>query len=176
MAVDPGSRAREAAAQEDARDAQGRGRPGVGESCSKFASQIAANLRPLGIDVVSVVSLNVSAAMRNPAARIDMTTLATDFPYPDPSSFLAQMLGHACPSHGFRKRRGRHWRRAGRSQRPASDRAAAELAWRLGDVDVPVVAYGTPQMGALLGPELGCRRWDAFDSAVDLGALCISGR
>lgn len=147
-----------------------------GESCSKFASQIAANLRPLGIDVVSVVSRNVSAAMRNPAARIDMTTLATDFPYPDPSSFLAQMLGHDVPASWLPQTTRAALARLDGLSGSARDRAAAELARRLGDVDVPVVAYGTPQMGALLGPELGCRRWDAFDSAVDLGALCISGR
>ena len=147
-----------------------------GESCSKFASQIAANLRPLGIDVVSVVSRNVSAAIRNPAARIDMTTLATDFPYPDPSSFLAQMLGHDVPASWLPQTTRAALARLDGLSGSARDRAAAELARRLGDVDVPVVAYGTPQMGALLGPELGCRRWDAFDSAVDLGALCISGR
>jgi hypothetical protein len=41
-------------------------------------------------------------------------------------------------------------------------------------IDVPVVAYGTPQIGTLLREELGCRRWDAFDSELDLGGLCLT--
>jgi ABC-type transport system substrate-binding protein len=147
-----------------------------GESCSQFASQITANLRPLGIDVVSVVSSNVSAAMRNPAARIDMTTLATDFPYPDPASFLAQMLGHDVPASWLPPLTRTALTKLDTLSGLPRDRAAVTLARRLGRIDVPVVAYGTPQMGALLGPELGCRRWDAFDSELDLGALCIAGR
>ena len=55
-------------------------------------------------------------------------------------------------------------------------RAALELARRFGRIDVPVIAYGTPQVGVLLGPELGCRRFDAFDSELDLGALCLPRR
>jgi ABC-type transport system substrate-binding protein len=144
-----------------------------GESCALFASQIAAHLRPLGIDVVSVVSSNLPAAMRDPAARIDMATLATDFPYPDPASFLAQMLGHDVPASWLPQTTRAALTRLDSLSGSGRDRAAVALARRLGDVDVPVVAFGTPQMGVLLGPELGCRRWDAFDSELDLAALCI---
>jgi ABC-type transport system substrate-binding protein len=147
-----------------------------GEFCMQFANQIAANLRPLGIDLLSVVSSDVPTAMRNPAARIDMTTLVTDFPYEDPASFLTQMLGNDVPASWLPQATRAALASLDTRFGSARDSAAVALAQRFDRNDVPVVIYGTPQMGALLGPELGCRRWDAFDSELDLGALCLTRR
>ena len=55
----------------------------------------------------------------------------------------------------------------------ARDRAAVALATRLAARDVPVVPYGTPTIGAVLGPRLGCRVWNGVDSGLDLAALCL---
>jgi len=114
--------------------------------------------------------------MRNPAARIDMTTLATDFPYPDPASFLTQMLGHDVPASWLPQTTRSALARLDKLSGSARDGAAVALARRLARVDAPVVAYGTQEMGALVGPALGCRRRDAFDSQLDLKALCLTSR
>jgi hypothetical protein len=52
--------------------------------------------------------------------------------------------------------------------------AAVLLARRLASEDIPVIPYGTPQIGELLGPKLGCRSWDAFDAELDLTTLCLT--
>ena len=144
-----------------------------GEACSRFAAIVAAALRPLGLTVRTQLSANVAASMRAPHGRVDMAALETSLPYPDPASFLERMLGHEVP---------RAWLPA--STRSAldlldgltgarRDAAAISLARRFAKVDAPVVAYGTPEIGALLSSRLGCVHWDHFDSELDLSALCL---
>ena len=55
----------------------------------------------------------------------------------------------------------------------ARDRAAIRLASRLAGREVPVVAYGTPTLGALVGDRLGCRVWNGVDAGLDIAALCV---
>jgi DNA-binding SARP family transcriptional activator len=145
-----------------------------GQPCSDFADLVSGALRPLRILVTTVASSNVSAAIQAPGTRVDMAAVTTELPYPDPASFLAQMLGHDVPAAWLpastRAAVARLETLSGRDR----DRAAVALAQRLERVDIPVVAYGTPQIGMLLRPQLGCRRWDAFDSELDLAALCLA--
>ena len=56
----------------------------------------------------------------------------------------------------------------------ARDRAALALAARIATRDVPIIAYGTPALGTLIGPRLGCRTWNGIDSGFDPAALCLS--
>ena len=56
----------------------------------------------------------------------------------------------------------------------ARDRAAVALASRLATRDVPVVAFGTEELGVVLGPRLGCRVWNGVDAGLDLAALCLT--
>ena len=143
-------------------------------SAGNSADLVAAQLRPLGITVVPVAVANVPAAMRSDRDQIDLAAISTELPFPDPASFLTQMLAHDVP---------RSWvpvatltavdgldRLAGR----ARDRAAVQLARRIARNDVPIVPYGAPHIGLLLRPQLGCRRLDAFDFELDLTTLCLA--
>ncbi len=142
--------------------------------CRQLADLVAAQLRLLGITVVPVAVGNVPAAMRSARVHIDLAAISTELPFPDPASFLTQMLGRDVP---------RSWapaatltavdgldRLAGR----ARYRAAVQLARRIARADVPVVPYGVPHIGLLLRPQLGCRRLDAFDFELDLANLCLT--
>jgi DNA-binding SARP family transcriptional activator/streptogramin lyase len=142
--------------------------------CRQLADLVAAKLRQLGITVVPVAVANVPAAMRSARVQIDLAAISTELPFPDPASFLTQMLAHDVP---------RSWvpvatltavdgldRLAGR----ARDRAAVQLARRIARNDVPIVPYGAPHIGLLLRPQLGCRRLDAFDFELDLTTLCLT--
>jgi ABC-type transport system substrate-binding protein len=142
--------------------------------CQQLAGLVAAQLRPLGVTVTTVVVPNVRAAMRVAKGRIDLAAVSTELPFPDPASFLTQMLGHDVP---------RSWMPAAtlaavagldRLSGHARDGAAVRLARRLAKNDVPVVSYGEPHIGLLLRPKLGCRRFDAFDFELDLSALCLT--
>jgi hypothetical protein len=145
--------------------------------CQQLAGLVAAQLRPLLITVRTVAVASIPAAMRAPDERIDLAALSTELPFPDPASFLTQMLGHDVPrswlSAASRAAVTRLSRLSGRERYAA----AVELARRLVTSDVPVASYGAPHIGLLLRPKLGCRRWDAFDFELDLSALCLtSGR
>ena len=65
--------------------------------------------------------------------------------------------------------------RLARLQGKARDRAAVALAQRFATRDVPVVAFGTPALGTLVGPRLGCRLSNGADPGLDLAALCLAG-
>jgi hypothetical protein len=84
--------------------------------------------------------------------------------YPDPASFLTQMLGHDVPAAWLPLSVHGQIARLARLRGPARDRAAVHLASRLATREVPVVAYGTPTIGALLGNRLGCRIWNGVDA------------
>ena len=130
-------------------------------------------LAPLGIEVRPVAVADVSASLRDPRARIQLAALATQLDYPDPASFLTQMLGHDVPVAWLPRSVHAQVARLGRLSGPARDRAAVRLASRLATREVPVVAYGTPTFGAVLGNRLGCRVWNGVDAGLDLAALCV---
>jgi DNA-binding SARP family transcriptional activator len=141
--------------------------------CQQLAGLVAAQLRPLGLTVAREAVANVPGALRATDSRIDLAALSTDFPFPDPASFLTQMLGHDVP---------RSWLPASTRTAVAAldrlsgrerSRSAVRLAQRLARGDAPVVAYGAPQIGLLVRAKLGCRRLDAFDFELDLSSLCL---
>jgi hypothetical protein len=124
--------------------------------------------------VLPVTVDDITAAMRDPDSRIQLAAGATGLDYPDPASFLAQMLGKDIPATWLQfSTRDAVARLAGLSG-AARDRAALAFAARLATRDVPIVAYGTPALGTLVGPRLGCRTWNGIDSGFDLAALCLS--
>ncbi len=142
--------------------------------CQQLAGLVAVQLRPLGITVRTVAVVSISAALHAADARIDLAALSTELPFPDPASFLMQMLGHDVPQSWLpassRAAVARLNGLAGRERY----RAAVELARRLATDDVPVVSYGAPKIGMLLSPKLGCRGRDAFDLELDLSELCLA--
>ena len=146
------------------------------ERSRAFAGLVRAALAPLGIEVRPVVVADVSASLRDRRAGIQLAALATQLDYPDPASFLTQMLGHDVPAAWLPQSVHGQIARLARLRGPARDRAAVRLASRLATREVPVVAYGTPTIGALLGNRLGCRIWNGVDAGLDLAALCLERR
>jgi len=146
------------------------------ERSRAFAGLVRAGLAPLGIEVRPVVVTDVSASLHDSRVGIQLAALATQLDYPDPASFLTQMLGHDVPAAWVSPSVHRQVARLARLRGPARDRAAVRLASRLATREVPVVAYGTPTIGALLGDRLGCRVWNGVDAGLDLAALCLKRR
>ena len=142
--------------------------------CQQLAGLVAAQLRPLGITLRMVAVASIPAAMRAADKRIDLAALSTELPFPDPASFLTQMLGHDVPQSWVPATSRAAVTRLNRLSGRERSRAAVRIARRLARRDVPVVSYGAPQIGLLLRPKLGCRRWDAFDFELDLRALCLT--
>jgi CubicO group peptidase (beta-lactamase class C family) len=142
--------------------------------CQQLSELVAAQLRPLGISVTAVAVSNVPAAMRAASDRIDLAALSTALPYPDPASFLSQMLGRDVPRTWLPATTAASVARLARTSGRRRARTAIALARRLAGDDIPVIAYGTPAIGVLLRPTLGCRRWDSFDAELDLTALCLT--
>ena len=146
----------------------------AGEHRSRaFAGLVRSALAPLGIEVRTVTVADVSASLRDPAASIQLAALGTQLDYPDPASFLTQMLGHDVPTTWLPRSVHSQVLRLNRLSGSARDRAAIRLASRLAKRDVPVIAYGTPTLGAVLGDDLGCRVWNGVDAGLDLAALCV---
>jgi ABC-type oligopeptide transport system substrate-binding subunit len=146
----------------------------AGEHRSRaFADLVRSALAPLGIEVRPVAVADVSASLRDPAANIQLAALGTQLDYPDPASFLTQMLGHDVPTTWLPRSVHSQVLRLNRLSESARDRAAIRLASRLAKREVPVVAYGTPTLGAVLGDGLGCRVWNGVDAGLDLAALCL---
>jgi hypothetical protein len=146
------------------------------ERSRAFAGLVRAALAPLGIEVQPVVVTDVSASLRDPRAGTQLAALATQLDYPDPASFLTQMLGHDVPAAWLPPSVQAQVARLARLRGSARDRAAVRLASRLATREVPVVAYGTPTIGAVLGDRLGCRVWNGVDAGLDLAALCLERR
>jgi ABC-type transport system substrate-binding protein len=142
--------------------------------CSQLADLVTAQLRPIGVTVTTIAVANVGVAIRDRSSRVDLAALSTELPYPDPASFLARLLGGDVPTAWLPPTTRSAVARLNRSSGPARDRAAVLLARRLASEDIPVIPYGTPQLGELLGPKLGCRSRDAFDAELDLTALCLT--
>jgi hypothetical protein len=110
----------------------------------QFADIVHAQLAPLGIDVRPVIVDDLAAALRNSAADIQLAALRTGLDYPDPGSFLTQMLGKDVPAGWLPSSTRVAVDRLAKLTGSARDRAAHALADRLATGDVPIVAYGTP--------------------------------
>lgn len=140
----------------------------------QFATVLQAQLAPLGIDVQPTVVRDVAAALRDPRDDIQLAALTTSLDYPDPASFLTRMLGHDVPARWLPNSTRAAVDRLDRMTGAPRDRAALAIADRLATSDVPVVAFGTQELGVVLGRRLGCRVWNGVDAGLDLAALCLT--
>jgi hypothetical protein len=131
-------------------------------------------LAQLGLDVEIVPVADVRAALGDPRAGIDLASFTTSLDYPDPASFLAQMLGSDVSSSWLPRGTVRAVARLGTLWSDARDRPALLLARRV-QREAVVLPYGTQYLGAVAGPRLGCRLWNGVESGLDLAALCAAG-
>jgi hypothetical protein len=137
------------------------------------ADTVRAELAPLGIDVRPVEVRDLGSALRDPNTRIRIAALQTEIPFPDPGSLLVQMLDRDVPAAWLPPSTSRSVARLRALTGKARDDAAQALASRLATRDVPVIAYGAPTVGTVIGPRLGCRIWNGVDEGFDLAGLCL---
>jgi DNA-binding SARP family transcriptional activator/DNA-binding beta-propeller fold protein YncE len=135
--------------------------------------EVRAELAPLGIHVRPIVVRDLEAALRDPSTRIRIAALQTEIPFPDPGSFLVQMLDRDVPAAWLPPSTRTSVARLRALTGTARDDAAQALAFRLTTRDVPVIAYGAPTVGTVVGPRLGCRIWNGVDQGFDLAGLCL---
>lgn len=145
------------------------------ERSGRLVDLVRAELAPLGIDVQPRIVPDLSAALRDPDEDLHLAALTTSLDYPDPASFLARMLGHDVPDRWLSTSTRAAVDRLDHLTGAARDRAAVGLASRLAKRDVPVVAFGTRELGVVLGRRLGCRVWNGVDAGLDLATLCVTG-
>lgn len=142
-------------------------------ACQQEAEIVRASLAPLGLDVQTKQVADVATAIYRHPASFDIVDGYTRLPYPDPASFLEQMLLHDAPVSWLAATTAAAVRRLAGLSSTARDKAAIRLAKQLQLGDVPLIAYGHPANGTLLSPRLQCRTWTAEEGGLDLAALCI---
>jgi len=145
------------------------------ERGGRLADLVRAELAPLGIDVQPRIVPDLAGALRDPHEDLHLAALTTSLDYPDPASFLARMLGHDVPDRWLSTSTRAAVDRLDHLTGAARDRAAVGLASRLATRDAPVVAFGTRELGVVLGRRLGCRVWNGVDAGLDLATLCVTG-
>jgi serine/threonine protein kinase/DNA-binding SARP family transcriptional activator/ABC-type transport system substrate-binding protein len=149
---------------------------GSGERERQEAEVVRTNLAPIGItvEIEEFPFRDVFAALRDPDVEIDLLGAGIGEFYPDPATYLHDMLTFTMP---------REWLPSGVSERvfalfeltgEEQRSAAAELATELATDDVPVAVDLYGAIPSLLSPSLGCRVFPPFGYGVDLAALCPS--
>jgi hypothetical protein len=143
------------------------------EQARRFVDIVHTALEPLGIDVVPAVVDNLAAAMSDPVTQIQLAAMTTSIDYPDPASFLVRMFERDVPAAWQPNSVRGLVEELASLAGPERNRAALASASRLATQDVPVVAYGTDTLGAVVGPRLGCGVWNGSTQGLDLAALCL---
>ena len=142
------------------------------DECLSSFQQVKAALAPLGIAVRARRVASLAAAKRQPR-RFDLYDGVTALPYPDPSSFLAKMLGKDIPRAWLPAETDAALSRLAKLRGRVRDGAAIALAGRLERRDVPVMAYGHPVIGELYSSRVGCRVRPGYAYGLELAALCV---
>jgi class 3 adenylate cyclase/ABC-type transport system substrate-binding protein len=141
------------------------------DPCLTEAQIVRDDLAEIGIDV-RIRRVSDFDVILEPGPRYDLLDWGTEFLYPDPASFLEQMLLHDVPEGWLPAGIREEVERVNGLEGRARFDAAIRLARRLQTKDVPLVAVGTTNLGTVIGPRLGCRVFPPFGFGVDLAALC----
>jgi DNA-binding SARP family transcriptional activator/ABC-type oligopeptide transport system substrate-binding subunit len=136
--------------------------------CDQSARVVQRDLKAIGIDVrLRTIDTGSPAGV----SRFDLLDLRVDLSYPDPATFLSQIVGDI-PSG---------WISSAMSARVRSLQsltgrkrvvAAASLADRFVRHEVLLTAYGTPQIPEFMAPSVGCRVLSPVGDGLDLAAIC----
>jgi hypothetical protein len=144
------------------------------QKCAESARIIQRDLGVIGLDVTIREVNNVRAAVRS-GMRFDLLDLRSDIPYPDPASFMGQVLDDV-PNGWVPQDDWAEVRRVMASTGSERFAAAAALADRLSRAGAPFAAYGVPGTPQFLAPSVGCRVFTSVGHGVDLAHLCPAGR
>jgi ABC-type oligopeptide transport system substrate-binding subunit len=142
------------------------------DQCAEAAHVVQTDLAPIGIDVELRNVDDLQAALERETS-FDLIDADTSILYPDSASFLAEMMRDTPAGWAPAAVRARV-RRVARLSGDRRQRAAAALADRLATGDVPVAAYGAPQISQFIGPGIGCRVFTPVGYGLDLAALCVN--
>jgi hypothetical protein len=142
------------------------------DPCLTEAQIVRDDLARVGIDV-RIRRLASFEAVFEPGAAYDILDWGTRFSYPDPASFLVQMLLRDLPTAWLPDGVREDVERVSDMSGQARHDAATRLAYRLETEDIPLIAVGVVHVGTVLGPRLGCRTFPPFGFGVDLAALCL---
>jgi ABC-type oligopeptide transport system substrate-binding subunit/class 3 adenylate cyclase len=142
--------------------------------CTQWAEVVKANLARIGI-MVRVTETDDALGLANAQPRhFDLLNSFSTLDYPDPVTFLSDLLVDAEPvawlPHGVREALTRLDTLTG----GARVSAASDFAHRLVTQDVPAVGFGVLVTGQYLSPRIGCTATPPFGYGVDLAALCIA--
>jgi ABC-type transport system substrate-binding protein/class 3 adenylate cyclase len=142
------------------------------DPCLTEAQIVRDDLARIGIDV-RIRQISNFDAVFEPGADYDLLDWGTEFFYPDPASFLVQMLLRDLPAAWLPDGVREDVERVSEMSGQARHDAATRLAHRLETEDIPLIAVGVAHVGTVLGPRLGCRTFPPFGFGVDLAALCL---
>jgi ABC-type oligopeptide transport system substrate-binding subunit len=143
------------------------------ERCAVVANLVQTDLAVIGIDVEIRKVDDLSEAMKTGAV-FDLLDTDTWIPYPDPASFLRQML-RDLPAGWVPAAISAKIQHAAGLNGSARQNTASALADSLAADQVPVAAYGVPQTSQVVGPRVGCQVFTTFGYGLDLAALCVNG-
>jgi hypothetical protein len=139
-------------------------------SCVESARIVQRSLGEVGIVVTFKKVAGMRAAIRH-SSRFDLLDLRSDLPYPDPASFLGQVI-ETVPAGWVPKDVSARVREVMASAGDQRFAAAESLADRLERGSATLIGYGTPQTPQFLVPRIGCRVFLPVDDGVDLAHLC----
>jgi DNA-binding SARP family transcriptional activator/ABC-type transport system substrate-binding protein len=142
------------------------------DQCLQTARAVQTDLGAIGIDV-RIQAREDFGAVFEEGGDFDLLDGGGEILYPDPASFLTQMLLKDLPPTWLAAGVRADVERLATLSSDGRQAAAAALADRLAIDDVPVAAYGTAQSTTFVGPRMGCRVFSQFSYGLDLAALCI---
>jgi ABC-type oligopeptide transport system substrate-binding subunit len=143
------------------------------ERCAVVANLVQTDLAVIVIDVEIRKVDDLSEVMKTGAV-FDLLDTDTWIPYPDPASFLRQML-RDLPAGWVPAAISAKIQHAAGLNGSARQNTASALADSLAADQVPVAAYGVPQTSQVVGPRVGCQVFTTFGYGLDLAALCVNG-
>jgi DNA-binding SARP family transcriptional activator/ABC-type oligopeptide transport system substrate-binding subunit len=140
--------------------------------CLREAEEVRADLARIGIGVRIEEFDNPWETAREPGAEIDILDGGWTLDYADPAEFLRSMLLDTGVARWLPPGVQAEVREVSRLEGAERATAAAELADRLAEREVPFAAVGTGVVTAFLSPRLECRIFPPFGYGVDLASLC----
>jgi ABC-type transport system substrate-binding protein len=138
-----------------------------------FAEAVRSSLAPIGINV----EFDGFSVLGDPSLKgteVDLMGKGTELWYPDPATFLYDMLLVSMPGWWLPPGVAQELEELASLTGAERRSTAAALADRLAVDEVPVAMIWSAAVPTLLSPNVGCRVFPPFGYGVDLAALCPS--
>ena len=136
-----------------------------------LAEAVRSSLAPIGINV-EFDGFSVLGDPNERGTKVDLIGRGTELWYPDPATFLYDMLLFEMPGWWLPEGVAQELEELAGLTGAERRSTAAALADRLAVDEVPVAMIWSAAVPTLLSPNLGCRVFPPFGYGVDLAALC----